>query len=142
MLPLTLGAGVFLGAACGIALGAVAGGAAGAAVILAGDRLGWRVAALLGGLAPGLALAGLALWTRSPIAYVLFGIPSLIAAGLGIAVSSGIRRGRSSVPGVQHLVSVINDVRGQPEARRLDAPAEVLPASSPSGRGDEIAPAG
>jgi hypothetical protein len=138
-----------LGALCGALLGVLTGGGIGAFGLLVGNWLGWRLTAILGGLAPGCALFGLAWWVSEPGGVwsagelVSLAAPAMIAAVVGIAVALGLRTGRSRVPGVQSVVEAVNEVRARPQhGKRPAVSAELVPARAPEGRGDEPSPSG
>ncbi len=67
-------------------------------------------------------------------------LPAAIGGGLGVAVGLGIRRGRSRLPGVERLASVVNpDGVHSLRVGLPSTPRELIPACSPEGRGDELA---
>jgi hypothetical protein len=131
-----------IGAAWGAAVGAAGGLIAGVVGVSLGARLGGHAVAVLGGLAPGLLLVAL----RLPHLDLLWNIfviwvPALVAALLGCAVARALRTGRSCIPGVPHLMRVVNEVRPQ-GGTRSSTPLEIVPSEAPTGRGDETMPAG
>jgi hypothetical protein len=136
---------VWIGALGGAFFGALGGCVAGFAGSVSGGRVGWVFAWALGG-----ALASLPAWGAFPVEAVRWkllwlplGVSGVLAGGvLGIAVRHGLRVGRTAVPGVGALVAIIHD--DNPPAAHVtphDAAAEVSPAASPEGRGDETTPA-
>jgi hypothetical protein len=68
----------------------------------------------------------------------------LLTGGLlGLAVGTAVESGRSSMPGVQRVARVICHVDSVgPSAGPDRLTAEVIPSSTPEGRGDESIPAG
>jgi hypothetical protein len=110
--------------------------------------MGWGVAIVLGWLAPGLILISLTFLAEADgpetlvFALIALAPGSLVIASLGIAVARALRTHRSAVPGVQRLVTAVNDVCAEPRDHgRAGISAEVAPASAPAGRGDEPTPA-
>jgi uncharacterized protein YjbI with pentapeptide repeats len=153
------------GAIGGGVIGAIGGGVMGAVLLLVGKGLGWAAASVLGGLVPGLLLINLNLalpklrlpnmdsyWTRFEFAFIVLPavtrfefafiiFPAVVAAFLGIAIARALATGRSRVPGVQRLATVVSEVRSrQQDGSRPGFPAEVTPARPPAGRGDEATP--
>jgi MFS family permease len=136
----------------GIVLGALGGAASGFIGNLVGGRVGWCIAGVAGGTFPaallGFFIVAGGLWGpdgHQGIRWTWL-LPSLvvvlIGSFLGLALGSGLRRGMSVVPGVQQLAAIINDGHSLARtAKPRDASTEMLPASTPEGRGDELAPA-
>jgi hypothetical protein len=131
--------GTVLGAWAGGGLGLICGFTAG----LVGDLLerapGWCVAGALGGLVPA-ALFSSSGFTLDPVSSVLIlAVPVLTGCCLGIAIGSGLRTGKSAVPGVGRLAAVISEVK-RTDLSTGGVPTEVTPSAAPEGRGTETVP--
>lgn len=138
----------------GAITGATGGGIMGVILLLIGKKLGPAAASVLGGLLPGLLLINLKLalpksglldhdpnWYATDV--IMMAIPATFAALLGIAIARAVATGRSFVPGVSRLASVVKEVQSPPQAgSQSESPAEVTPARAPTGRGDETTPSG
>jgi hypothetical protein len=131
-------------------VGAIGGLVASVLRNITGPRFGWCLAGFIGGCAPGVLLlalypphsSGTCFPDMNPTVSSLVVWPSLIGAGLGLTVDYRLRTGRSLLPGVQRLATVLNDCR--PPGRLAvphGAAAEVTPAHALQGRGDEAEPA-
>jgi hypothetical protein len=136
------------GAIGGAVLGASGGVVAGLVGKIIGGSAGWCLAGALGRAIPAMPFALYLLVVASANdervqrAWLL-PCPAVVLIGsfLGFALASGLRRGRSPVPGVQRLATIIRD--GKLPIRPAEAhgpPTEVAPCAAPAGRGDEAAP--
>jgi hypothetical protein len=124
--------------------GAVMGCVSGAIGWMIGRPLGWSFAGAVGGLAP-FVIVWITLGPPTSFAWFDFwimGVPVLIGVVVGRAVDLGLRKGQSRLPGVPQLAKVLNDARTPARiAHARGVPAEVMPANTPAGRGDEATPA-
>jgi hypothetical protein len=132
--------GTLVGALIGTLFGVACGTVVGIAGSLLGERLGWCVAGLIGGLTPLLVLCdGLHLSDMREAGFAnLAVITAPIGGLLGLVLSRALRSGRSVVPGVQKLAAVIHDATPRRVLTLHEQPAEVIPSPAPEGRGDEV----
>jgi hypothetical protein len=138
---LAAGAIATLVAAC---LGALGGLGFGLVGLKRRGPLGWGLAGVIGGFLSGVPLmvvfGGLSLRSGFSMGQLMVTLATGMGGVVGIVVGCGIQRGQSRLPQVTELAAALREEDRRVLAAREDRSSELLPASVPTGRGDEPTP--